>query len=63
MLYENNQFYISLAKNSTHHAYTKHIDVQHHFICKKVEAREIDMVYKLNQDMLTDVLTKLLSCL
>ena len=33
----NNQSYIALAKNPEHHARTKHIDIQHHFIRKKVD--------------------------
>jgi hypothetical protein len=33
----NNQGAISLTKNRTHHAQTKHIDVQHHFVREQVE--------------------------
>jgi hypothetical protein len=32
-----NQGAISLTKNPTHHARTKHIDVEHHFVRKRVE--------------------------
>ena len=32
-----NQGCIALAKNPTHHSHTKHIDIQHHFIKKKLE--------------------------
>jgi hypothetical protein len=37
----NNQGAISLTKNLTHHAQTKHIDVQHHFVQKRVENGEV----------------------
>jgi len=36
-----NQGAISLTKNPTHQAQTKHIDVQHHFIRKRVENGEV----------------------
>ena len=32
-----NQGYITLAKNPTHHSCIKHIDVQHHFMKQKLE--------------------------
>jgi hypothetical protein len=36
-----NQSVISLTKNPTHHARTKQIDVQHHFVRKRVENEEV----------------------
>ncbi len=36
-----NQGAISLTKNRTHHARTKHIDVQHHFVREQVENGEV----------------------
>jgi hypothetical protein len=36
-----NQGAISLTKNPTHHAGTKHIDVQHHFVQEQVENGEV----------------------
>jgi hypothetical protein len=36
-----NQGAISLTKNPTHHARTKHIDVQHHFVRERVENVEV----------------------
>jgi len=57
-IYEDNQSCISLAKNPVHHARTKHIDIQHHFIREKVESKEIDVVYMPTDDMVADALTK-----
>jgi hypothetical protein len=37
----NNQGAISLTKNPTHHAQTKYIDVQHHFVQEQVENGEV----------------------
>ncbi len=38
-----NQDEISLIKNPTHHAQTKHIDVQHHFVRERVENGDVDL--------------------
>ena len=53
-----NQGCIALAKNTTHHSRTKHIDVQHHSIREKLENLEIRLKYYLTEDMIADVLTK-----
>ncbi len=39
-----NQGAISLTKNPTQHAQTKHIDVQHDFLRKQVENGEIRLL-------------------
>ena len=57
-IYEDNQSSIALAKNPIHHARTKHIDIQHHFIREKVESGEVDLEYMPTEDMVADVLTK-----
>ena len=57
-IYEDNQSSIALAKNPVHHARTKHIDIQHHFIREKVESGEVDLVYMPTEDMIADALTK-----
>ena len=53
-----NQGCIALAKNSTHHSRTKHIDVQHHFIIEKLENQEICLKYCPIEDMIVNMLTK-----
>jgi len=56
-----NQCAIALVKNPTHHSRSKHIDIQHHFICKKVESDVIEMRYVSTAHMVADVLTKALA--
>jgi hypothetical protein len=38
-----NQGAISLTKNPTHHARTKHIDVQHHFVREELKIVKFDL--------------------
>lgn len=47
-------------KNPNQHVWTKHIDVQHHFVKKRVENGEV-MFVLFNEDMVVDVLIKALS--
>jgi hypothetical protein len=56
-----NQGAISLTKNPTHHAWTKHIDVQHHFAQEQVENGEVWFEYCPTEHMVADVVTKTLS--
>jgi lipoate-protein ligase A len=56
-----NQGAISLTKNPTHHARTKHIDVQHHFVRERVENGEVRFEYCPTEHPVADVLTKALS--
>ena len=53
-----NQGCVTLAKDPTHHSHSKHINVQHHFIRKKLENQEICLKYCPIKDMVADVLTK-----
>jgi len=53
-----NQGAISLAKNPTHHAKTKHIDVQLHFIRNHLNKGTIDVEYCPTENMLADIMTK-----
>jgi hypothetical protein len=53
-----NQGAISVMKNPTQHAWTKHIDVQHHFVWEGVENGEVTFEYCSMEDIVADVLTK-----
>jgi len=57
-IYEDNQSCMALAKNPVHHARTKHIDIQHHFVREKVELNDIELIYISSEDMVADALTK-----
>jgi hypothetical protein len=50
-----------IDQNPTHHAQTKHIDVQHHFVQERVENGEVQFEYCPIKHMVVDVLTKALS--
>ena len=61
-LFEDNQSAIALAKNPIHHARSKHIDIQYHFIREKIESKEIEISYISTDEMIADALTKPLAC-
>jgi len=56
-LFSDNQGAISLAKNPTHHAKTKYVDVQLHFIRDHVAKGTINVEY-CTENMLADLMTK-----
>ncbi len=58
VIYENNQSAIILVKNSQFYTQIKHIDIQTHFIKKKVIEESIDLFYVLIDQMIVDDLTK-----
>ncbi len=58
VIWYDNQGAISLTKNPTQHAQTKHIDVQHHFVQKRIENGEVMFEYCSTKDMVVDVITK-----
>ncbi len=55
---ENNQNVIVFVKNSQFHARIKYIDIQTHFIKKKVIEEFIDLFYVLIDQMIVDDLIK-----
>ncbi len=57
----NNQGAITLTKNPTHHARTKHINVQHQFVRERIENGEVRFEYCPTEHMVVDVLTEALS--
>jgi hypothetical protein len=58
IVFEDNQGCIALAKNPVAHDRTKHIDIRYHFIREMMESGEIDIKYKMSEEMLADLLTK-----
>ena len=49
---------IAITANNKLHSRTKHIDIRHHFIRKKVEDKTVLVNYVLTANMLADFLTK-----
>ena len=57
-IYKDNQGAIELAKNAKYHNRTKHIDICHHFVHKRVVSNEISITYCPTEDMVADIMTK-----
>ncbi|GJZ65614.1 retrovirus-related pol polyprotein from transposon TNT 1-94 [Tanacetum coccineum] len=57
-LFCDNQSALYLARNPTFHSKTKHIRVQYHFVCEKVEEGTLDMQKIHTDDNVADYLTK-----
>ncbi len=53
-----NQGAITLSKDSTFHAHTKHIDVHFHFIRQCIIQEHISLFYVPTSDMIADIFTK-----
>ncbi len=47
-----------LTWDPSFHARTKHINIQHHYVCKKVKSGELHYTYIPSRDNLADSLTK-----
>jgi hypothetical protein len=60
IIYCDNQGAIALAHNPEHHARTKHIDIQYHFVRNCVEDGSTKLEYCPTEDMVADGLTKAL---
>jgi hypothetical protein len=55
-----NQGVINYSNNFINHSCTKHINIQHHFICEKLISNEINIQYCTMEDNFADILTKVL---
>ena len=60
IIYTDNQGAIALAHNPEHHARTKHVDIQYHFVRNCVEDGTVRLEYCPTEDMVADGLTKAL---
>jgi hypothetical protein len=60
VIYYDNISSILLVNNPVYHARTKHIEMQYHFIKKKVLAREINFVHVSIEDQVVDIFIKAL---
>ncbi|SJL07236.1 uncharacterized protein ARMOST_10579 [Armillaria ostoyae] len=61
ILYSDSQNALSIAKDSVFHKRMKHIGVHYHFIQQTIEQGHIKLQYCPTDDMIADVLTKLLA--
>jgi hypothetical protein len=57
-LFEDNQACLTLLRDPTYSAKTKHIDIKQHFVKECVQAGTIDLVYCPTVEMVADGLTK-----
>lgn len=62
IIWSDNKISIALAKTSTYHACTKHIDRMHHFVCESLADGEVQLKFCGTQEMVPDILTKGLTC-
>lgn len=49
---------IKIAHNPIHHNRTKHVEIDRHFITKKVETKVIDLTSIPSKDQIADIMTK-----
>jgi hypothetical protein len=59
-LYSDNQSAITLTKDGSYHARTKHIDIRYHYIRFCIEDGSIELLYCPTENMVADTLTKAL---
>lgn len=58
VIFCNNHSTISLSKDFQFHSQSKHINIQHHFICDKVSNGTVKLKYIPSTENITDLLTK-----
>jgi hypothetical protein len=56
----NNTASLNLTKDAQYHTWTKHINIQHHFICECVIDGTFVVTHLSTSDMVANILTKLL---
>lgn len=61
LLWCDNQGAITLAFSPTFHSRTKHIEIDVHFLRKKVQSRQLNIRYNPTKDQSVDLLTKAVS--
>ena len=59
-LHSDSQSAITLTKDSSFHARTKHIDIHYHFICFSIDKGSFRIIYCPTDSMVADTLTKAL---
>jgi len=62
MLLCNNNGAKALSSNPTHHSWSKHIDVHHHFVCEHVDDSSFMIWCVPGYDNVADIFTKALPC-
>lgn len=59
-MHSDNQACIAISQDPTGHRRTKHIDIRYHYIRELIAYRKTTVTYLATQDMIADLLTKLL---
>lgn len=60
VIFGHNQGAIALAKDPLFHSRTKHIAIEHHFVCEKQAKGKVDLQYIPTKRQVADRLTKAL---
>ena len=60
MIFEDNQYAISMTKNPQFHGRSKHISIKYHFVRDQVTEETIKVEYCPTTEMIADMLTKAL---
>ncbi|KAE8723689.1 hypothetical protein F3Y22_tig00012036pilonHSYRG00007 [Hibiscus syriacus] len=60
-VYCDNQAAVTIAHNPVHHDHTKHVEIDRHFIRKKVNSEDVCITYLPTKQQVADLLTKSLN--